>query len=34
MTKIALLGIAMLFCHVIDDYFLQGCLASLKQKAW
>ncbi|MCM1439992.1 MAG: DUF3307 domain-containing protein [Roseburia sp.] len=24
----------MLFCHVIDDYFLQGILASMKQKSW
>lgn len=24
----------MLFCHVFDDYFLQGCLANLKQKDW
>lgn len=22
----------MLFCHIFDDYFLQGCLATLKQK--
>ena len=25
---------AMLFCHIIDDYFLQGILASMKQKEW
>jgi len=24
----------MLFCHVFDDYVLQGCLANLKQKGW
>lgn len=24
----------MLFCHVFDDYFLQGCLANMKQKRW
>ena len=24
----------MLFCHVFDDYVLQGCLANLKQKQW
>lgn len=24
----------MLFCHVIDDYYLQGILASMKQKSW
>lgn len=26
--------LAMLFCHVIDDYFLQGFLAKGKQKSW
>ena len=24
----------MIWCHLIDDYVLQGCLANLKQKAW
>lgn len=24
----------MLFFHIIDDYFLQGCLAQLKQQLW
>ena len=24
----------MLFCHIVDDYYLQGILASMKQKAW
>lgn len=24
----------MLFCHIIDDYYLQGILASMKQKSW
>jgi len=24
----------MLFCHIVDDYYLQGWLASGKQKAW
>jgi len=33
MTKILLL-IAMLFFHIIDDYYLQGWLASAKQKSW
>ena len=23
---------AMIFCHVVDDYYLQGVLAKLKQK--
>ena len=26
--------IAMLFAHIVDDYYLQGILASMKQKAW
>lgn len=29
-----ILLIIMCFCHVIDDYYLQGILASLKQKKW
>ena len=24
----------MLFCHIVDDYYLQGVLASMKQKKW
>lgn len=24
----------MLFCHIIDDYYLQGILAKMKQKIW
>ena len=24
----------MLFCHIVDDYYLQGLLAKLKQKSW
>lgn len=26
--------LAMLFCHIVDDYYLQGILAKLKQKEW
>ena len=26
--------LAMLFCHIIDDFYLQGILASMKQKIW
>lgn len=26
--------ICMLFMHIVDDYYLQGILASMKQKAW
>lgn len=33
MAEILLL-IGMLFCHIVDDYYLQGFLASAKQKSW
>lgn len=26
--------ITMIFCHIVDDYYLQGCLAKFKQKRW
>lgn len=26
--------VCMVFCHIIDDYYLQGWLASAKQKTW
>lgn len=26
--------VCMLFCHIVDDYYLQGWLASAKQKEW
>ena len=26
--------ISMIFCHIVDDYYLQGILASMKQKSW
>ena len=29
-----ILLIAMLFLHIVDDYYLQGVLASMKQKSW
>ena len=29
-----ILLIFMLFSHIIDDYYLQGILASMKQKSW
>lgn len=32
-TKILLL-VFMVFCHIVDDYYLQGWLASAKQKSW
>ena len=31
--KIVIL-IVMFFCHIVDDYYLQGCLANMKQKSW
>ena len=33
MWKVILL-ISMLFFHIVDDYYLQGILASMKQKKW
>lgn len=24
----------MVFCHIVDDYYLQGILAQMKQKTW
>lgn len=32
-TKLLIL-ISMIFCHIVDDYYLQGWLASAKQKLW
>lgn len=32
--KETILLFAMLFCHIVDDYYLQGWLASAKQKSW
>ena len=26
--------IVMFFCHIVDDYYLQGILAKMKQKKW
>ena len=26
--------LSMIFCHIVDDYYLQGWLASAKQKEW
>lgn len=26
--------LCMIFCHIVDDYYLQGWLASAKQKTW
>lgn len=32
--KLILVLLSMLFCHIVDDYYLQGWLASAKQKLW
>lgn len=29
-----ILFFVMIFCHIVDDYYLQGVLAKLKQKSW
>lgn len=29
-----ILFFCMVFCHIVDDYYLQGWLASAKQKEW
>lgn len=29
-----LLLLTMIFCHIVDEYYLQGWLASAKQKSW
>lgn len=33
MTPIFVL-LLMIFCHIVDDYYLQGILANMKQKKW
>lgn len=33
MKQLTLL-LLMLFCHIVDDYYLQGILASMKQRKW
>lgn len=32
--KFILILLSMIFCHIVDDYYLQGWLASAKQKSW
>lgn len=32
--EMILILLAMIFCHIVDDYYLQGWLASAKQKSW
>lgn len=31
---IIVLFLCMIFCHIVDDYYLQGWLSSAKQKDW
>ena len=26
--------LTMIFCHIVDDFYLQGVLAKMKQKSW
>ena len=33
-TWVVLLVFGMLFCHIVDDYYLQGVLAKMKQRKW
>ena len=30
----AVILLSMIFCHVVDDFYLQGILAKMKQKNW
>jgi len=30
----AIILLCMVFCHIVDDYYLQGILASMKQRNW
>lgn len=32
--KMILILLSMIFFHIVDDYYLQGWLASAKQKSW
>ena len=32
--NICFIVLLMIFCHIVDDYYLQGWLASAKQKSW
>ncbi len=33
-SNVLFLLVAMIFCHIVDDYYLQGILAKLKQRSW
>jgi uncharacterized protein YqcC (DUF446 family) len=32
--RIVLILFAMIFMHIVDDYYLQGVLAKMKQRSW
>jgi len=32
--NVTFIFLLMIFCHIVDDYYLQGWLASAKQKKW
>ena len=32
--KVFLILFSMIFCHIVDDYYLQGVLAKMKQRSW
>lgn len=32
--QLAFILLLMIFLHIVDDFYLQGCLANLKQKDW
>ena len=34
MNTKTLILLLMIFCHIVDDYYLQGVLAQMKQKRW
>lgn len=34
MYKIVLIFFVMIFLHIVDDYYLQGCLAKMKQESF
>lgn len=34
MFEVLFVFIFMLFCHIVNDYYLQGCLTNLKNKSW
>lgn len=34
MDNVIIVLICMIFCHIVDDYYLQGILAKMKQKGW